>query len=838
MVKDLNDMSKIVRKSSATAQPEQPKPGEQMELFPESVDDRPVFDREEVYEVIKKVGGKWQVQSHKGRSLGTYDSEAAAKKRLGQVEYFKHKNEDRVAHEIYCPSCDKMQPMSKFTDVSDPDKIRCKDCGANPNEELEDVEEGLEQYVTPGPTQIWYWKDQYSRDMLMGSDWLKKHNTMPDPKNLEKTHVLLGTIDSKDLDDIYHKMQGEMWSPRGEARELIRGKGLTHTSMSVGDVVVVDGKPVMVDWRGFYDLVSGKGDVEESKVAESSKWDLADEIEVTMPGEGRFRGYIEHKTGPNKYEGSYRDRNMNLKDYEWSGDFLDRYATITKQREEPLELEEKKMLGQGTTSADKTGQPANLAAAKKVMNKSAAKHSVSEAGVMRAVSYHFGKFSNADDVIDADTFAGMEQLDDRDLLGISIRPEDKGKKFYAYPEDIERTEAEGTGVKWAFAISESKMSDAESKIIKNMYDELTHPTNDAEMMSEEEAIKTISVASRKTPKAVLKVLGKLKEALEKKVRSVKVKDLKVGQVMDLYGEAYKIIEIDHDPEYEEYDIYFDSGERVDLKGNDKISIQVKEDVQMIKPVADEKIEQFLADNWDQFLNDEDAVNNLVKVFKITDDKAKNFVSSTSKGKGTISLQYAIEKKLAELRIEKDKLSENYGKDCIRFSKQIKELKEALAFAKEADSFKSVELKSLAEKLEKEAKEKISLKEQIAKLEKDKGKLNESIKEGSSKLKSTVNELKEAHKKEIVKTYFETKIKCMGLKLTERRLTLLGSCKTTEEVDATIREFQNAITEGALQFSGVSELKVSVTQEAVDPKQADIDRKVGSAMSAWVGTKQK
>lgn len=48
---------------------------------------------EQVTEVIKKVGKKWQVQSHKGRNLGTYSSEGEAKKRLGQIEYFKHKNE-------------------------------------------------------------------------------------------------------------------------------------------------------------------------------------------------------------------------------------------------------------------------------------------------------------------------------------------------------------------------------------------------------------------------------------------------------------------------------------------------------------------------------------------------------------------------------------------------------------------------------------------------------------------------------------------------------------------------------------------------------------------------
>lgn len=43
-------------------------------------------------EYIRKIGPKtWRVYSHKGKNLGTYHSSKAAKKRLGQIEYFKHK---------------------------------------------------------------------------------------------------------------------------------------------------------------------------------------------------------------------------------------------------------------------------------------------------------------------------------------------------------------------------------------------------------------------------------------------------------------------------------------------------------------------------------------------------------------------------------------------------------------------------------------------------------------------------------------------------------------------------------------------------------------------------
>ena len=45
-------------------------------------------------EKIVKKGSKWQVQSEKGKNLGTYDTKKEAEKRLQQVHYFKHMNEE------------------------------------------------------------------------------------------------------------------------------------------------------------------------------------------------------------------------------------------------------------------------------------------------------------------------------------------------------------------------------------------------------------------------------------------------------------------------------------------------------------------------------------------------------------------------------------------------------------------------------------------------------------------------------------------------------------------------------------------------------------------------
>lgn len=44
-----------------------------------------------VAKIVHLKSGKWQVQSEKGKNMGTYDTEEEAKKRLKQVEFFKHK---------------------------------------------------------------------------------------------------------------------------------------------------------------------------------------------------------------------------------------------------------------------------------------------------------------------------------------------------------------------------------------------------------------------------------------------------------------------------------------------------------------------------------------------------------------------------------------------------------------------------------------------------------------------------------------------------------------------------------------------------------------------------
>lgn len=90
----------------------------------------------------------------------------------------------------------------------------------------------------------------------------------PDPSNLQATHVLLKTLPaSLKPDEIFHQMQGEVWSPHGQARDLIRSKGLQHTSMSTGDVIrYPDGRVLLCAMAGWD--VLDPGTVSESFLRE------------------------------------------------------------------------------------------------------------------------------------------------------------------------------------------------------------------------------------------------------------------------------------------------------------------------------------------------------------------------------------------------------------------------------------------------------------------------------------------------------------------------------------------------------------------------------------------
>jgi hypothetical protein len=106
---------------------------------------------------------------------------------------------------------------------------------------------------------VHYMKPEWFREGIMGVG-------RPDPADLAATHIFLTTFEAQEgqpidhaLEDVFLHFQAEVWSPNGEARALIERKGLGHTSMSVGDVVVVDDKQVwIVASFGFEALEAGR----------------------------------------------------------------------------------------------------------------------------------------------------------------------------------------------------------------------------------------------------------------------------------------------------------------------------------------------------------------------------------------------------------------------------------------------------------------------------------------------------------------------------------------------------------------------------------------------------
>jgi len=89
---------------------------------------------------------------------------------------------------------------------------------------------------------------------------------------LRRSHVRVTTIEADSRAEAWLKMQGENWSPHGEARPLIEYLGLTHTSMSVGDVLRdeegVYWECLDLGWRCGEGGSEGEGRVLHEEVAE------------------------------------------------------------------------------------------------------------------------------------------------------------------------------------------------------------------------------------------------------------------------------------------------------------------------------------------------------------------------------------------------------------------------------------------------------------------------------------------------------------------------------------------------------------------------------------------
>jgi hypothetical protein len=99
---------------------------------------------------------------------------------------------------------------------------------------------------------------EFMINLSLGQKFANKNsNHIINAENINETHVSIGEFHCSNLtklgflDDIFHVFQGEVWSPNGEANNLIREKGASHTSMSIGDIIQLGTTLIMVDIDGF-----------------------------------------------------------------------------------------------------------------------------------------------------------------------------------------------------------------------------------------------------------------------------------------------------------------------------------------------------------------------------------------------------------------------------------------------------------------------------------------------------------------------------------------------------------------------------------------------------------
>jgi hypothetical protein len=58
----------------------------------------------------------------------------------------------------------------------------------------------------------------------------------------------------KILENVYTWMQSEVWSPKGEASDIIRAAGVSHTSISMGDIVQIGDRFFSCEMVGFEEI--------------------------------------------------------------------------------------------------------------------------------------------------------------------------------------------------------------------------------------------------------------------------------------------------------------------------------------------------------------------------------------------------------------------------------------------------------------------------------------------------------------------------------------------------------------------------------------------------------
>ena len=74
-------------------------------------------------------------------------------------------------------------------------------------------------------------------------------------ETLHTTHKFVKQVEAEDLEGVFKMMQDEQCCPNGEVPDIIKSLGLSHTSMSIGDVIEdEDGRFYVLDMTGFSEL--------------------------------------------------------------------------------------------------------------------------------------------------------------------------------------------------------------------------------------------------------------------------------------------------------------------------------------------------------------------------------------------------------------------------------------------------------------------------------------------------------------------------------------------------------------------------------------------------------
>ncbi len=113
---------------------------------------------------------------------------------------------------------------------------------------------------------IWYSRNFFFRDAIMGYEWLKsKGLDKINLGNLNVTHAMVAEVLTDDAikGALWAKFQADNGFRLPESIPVGREPNeVGHTSMSVGDIIEVDGKLTICDSIGWHDLPDVSADTD------------------------------------------------------------------------------------------------------------------------------------------------------------------------------------------------------------------------------------------------------------------------------------------------------------------------------------------------------------------------------------------------------------------------------------------------------------------------------------------------------------------------------------------------------------------------------------------------